>query len=116
MRNDLTNQRFGRLTVLGDVGKRAKNQKVLWHCLCDCGTITFVRGDHLKSGKVFSCGCLKPTAKSSTGVRGVYYRKNKNNYQVFINVNKKQKYLGSYKSLDEATKVRRQAEEDFWGK
>ncbi|XCY69963.1 hypothetical protein ABG808_07645 [Streptococcus iniae] len=51
-KNDLTGRRFERLTVLGDVGKRAKNGKVLWHCMCDCGKITFVRGDHLKTEKL----------------------------------------------------------------
>lgn len=195
-KNDLTNQRFGRLTVLGDVGKRTANGKVLWHCLCDCGTITFVRGDHLKNGKIQSCGCLnddkkrsrfkdlagietenfkiidraysenqrvcwncickhcgnhviynsneiernrgcgcrqnrsskermdeirdpeslkttKPTTRSTTGVRGVYYRKNRGVYQAFINVDKKQVYLGSSKNFDKAVKMRRDAEREY---
>lgn len=193
---DLTGNVFGRLTVLGDVGKRTKNGKVLWHCLCECGTVTFVRTDHLKNGSITSCGCLndekkherfkdltgtetgnfkiidraysknsriywncickhcgnhvelqsnqidrysscgckhnrstkermaeirdpeslkstRPTAKSTTGVRGVYFNKQKNRYQVFINVDKKSKYLGSYTSLEEATKIRREAEEEY---
>lgn len=195
-KDDLTNQRFGRLTVLGDVGKRTSRGRVLWHCLCECGRVTFVQGDHLKNGRVRSCGCLndekrherfkdltntetenfkvidraysknqrvywncickhcgnhielqsnqierysscgckhnrstkermaeisdpeslktnKPTAKSTTGVRGVYFNKQKKRYQVFINVDKKQKYLGSYASLEEATKIRREAEEEY---
>ena len=196
MKLDLTGNTYGRLTVLGDVGKRTKNGKVLWHCLCECGRVTFVRGDHLKNGEIRSCGCLneeknhkrfkdlsntetdnfkvidraysknkrvywncickhcgnhielqsnqierysscgckhnrstkermaeisdpeslktnKPTAKSTTGVRGVYFNKRKKRYQVFINVDKKPKYLGSYASLEEATKIRREAEEEF---
>ena len=52
----------------------------------------------------------KPTARSSTGVRGVYFNKRKNRYQVFINADKKTKYLGNYVSLEEATKIRREAE------
>ncbi len=197
-KNDLTGRRFERLTVLGDVGKRTKNGKVLWHCLCDCGKITFVRGDHLKNGKVKSCGCLnddlkrkrykdltgyendnfkvivkkesenqrvdwlceckhcgnythlnsneievtkscgclqgaskefmdtirdteslkstKPTAKSTTGVRGVYYNKKRDNYQAFINVDKKTKFLGSSKSFSKAVALRKSAEQEFWGK
>ena len=58
MKLDLTGNTYGRLTVLGDVGKRTKNGKVLWHCLCECGRVTFVRGDHLKNGEIRSCGCL----------------------------------------------------------
>ena len=195
-KDDLTNRRFGRLTVLGDVGKRTSRGRVLWHCLCECGRVTFVRGDHLKNEEIRSCGCLneeknhkrfkdltntetdnfkvidraysknqrvywncickhcgnhielqsnqierysscgckhnrstkermaeirdpeslkttKPTAKSTTGVRGVYFNKRKKRYQVFINADKKTKYLGSYDSLEEATKIRREAEEEY---
>lgn len=196
MVKDITNQHFGRLTVLGDVGKRTKNGKVLWHCLCECGTATFVRTDHLRNSSVVSCGCLneekkherfkdltntetdnfkvidkaysknqrvywncvckhcgnhielqsnqierysscgckqnrstkermaeirdpkslrtnKPTAKSTTGVRGVYYNKRKKRYVAYINVDKKTKYLGSSVYLEEATKMRREAENEY---
>lgn len=196
VKDDLTSQFFGRLTVLGDVGKRTKNGKVLWHCLCECGTVTFVRTDHLKNGSITSCGCLneekkrerfkdltgsetdnfqvidraysknqrvywncvckhcgnhielqsnqierysscgckynhstkermaeisdpkslrtnKPTTKSSTGARGVYYNKRKKRYVAYINVDNKSKYLGSSVYLEEATKIRREAEIEF---
>lgn len=196
MKLDLTGNTYGRLTVLGDVGKRTKNGKVLWHCLCECGRVTFVRGDHLKNGKVSSCGCLdtekkherfkdltstetdnfkvidraysqkgrvywncickhcgnhielqsnqidrysscgckrnrstkermaeirdpeslkstKPTAKSTTGVRGVYYNKRKKRYVAYINVDKKSKYLGSSVDLKEAAEIRRKAEIEY---
>ena len=196
VKDDLTNQHFGRLTVLGDVGKRTKNSKVLWHCLCECGTVTFVRTDHLKDGSVVSCGCLndekkqerfkdlsgsetdnfkvidraysknqrvywncickhcgnhielqsnqiarylscgckhnrstkermaeisdpeslkttKPTVKSTTGVRGVYYNKRKKRYVAYINVDKKSKYLGSSVDLKEAAEIRRKAEIEY---
>lgn len=196
MKLDLTGNKYGRLTVLGDDGTRAKSGKVLWHCLCECGNTTYVRADHLKNGSVSSCGCLnknkkherfkdlagsetdsfqivdraysknqrvywncickhcgnhielqsnqiernsscgckqnrstkermaeisdpeslktnKVTAKSSTGVRGVYFNKRKKRYQVFINVDKKPKYLGSYVSLEEAAKIRREAEIEY---
>lgn len=196
VKDDLTSQFFGRLTVLGDVGKRTKNGKVLWHCLCECGTVTFVRTDHLKNGSITSCGCLneekkrerfkdltgsetdnfqvidraysknqrvywncvckhcgnhielqsnqiarylscgckhnrstkermaeisdpeslktnKPTARSTTGVRGVYFNKRKKKYQIFINVDKKTTYLGSSVDLNDAAAIRRNAEIDY---
>ena len=195
-KDDLINQHFGRLTVLGDVGKRTGLGRVLWHCLCECGTVTFVRGDHLKNGSITSCGCLneekkqerykdltdtetdnfkivdraysknqrvywncickhcgnhielqsnqiernsscgckqkrstkermaeisdpeslranKPTAKSTTGVRGVYYNKRKKRYVAYINVDKKSKYLGSSVDLKEAAAIRRKAEIEY---
>ena len=195
---DLTGKRYGRLTVLGDVKKRGADGRILWHCLCDCGTISFVRGDHLKNGSVLSCGCLndenrhskfkdlsgvendhfkviershsenqrvlwlcsckhcgkkitlnsnqitqytscgckrgaskaymdsirdpeslkstRATAKSSTGVRGVYYNKKKDSYQSFINVNKQTVYLGTSKSFEKAVALRKNAEKEYWGK
>ena len=196
MKLDLTGNKYGRLTVLGDVGKRTKSGKVLWHCLCECGRVTFVRADHLKNGSAVSCGCLndekkherfkdltntetdnfkiidraysknqrvywncickhcrnhielqsnqierysscgckhnrstkermaeisdpeslktnKPTAKSTTGVRGVYYNKRKKRYVAYINVDKKSKYLGSSIDLKEAADIRRKAEIEY---
>ena len=35
-----------------------KNGIVKWKCLCDCGNITYVPINHLKSGATKSCGCL----------------------------------------------------------
>ena len=55
----------------------------------------------------------KPTAKSSTGVRGVYFSKSKGRYIACINVDKKQKYLGSSKDFNEVVKLRRDAEKEF---
>lgn len=52
----LTGQWFGRLMPF----RRAAwdhNRRLIWDCLCECGNIHRVRGDHLRSGKVRSCGC-----------------------------------------------------------
>ena len=55
---DLTNQKFGRLTVLKrDFSKN--NERVWWQCRCDCGNICVIRGDQLRRGVAQSCGCLK---------------------------------------------------------
>lgn len=58
LRDDLTNQRYGHLTVLGISGKTPRGQSI-WGCLCDCGNHKDVRGYHLKGEKIRSCGCLK---------------------------------------------------------
>lgn len=50
--NDITGMRFGRLTALKYLG----NSK--WQCKCDCGNITTVPYNALKSGNTKSCGCL----------------------------------------------------------
>lgn len=45
-------KKFGKLTVLGP---DSKPRYLL--CLCECGTKKSVRNDHLKAGKIISCGC-----------------------------------------------------------
>ena len=51
-------QKFGRLTVLEELPERNKHGLIVYKCLCDCGNYKNVRGTHLRSGAVKSCGCL----------------------------------------------------------
>ena len=53
---DLTGQKFGRLTVL----YRAESRKgcTYWHCRCECGVEKDVPAGALKKGSTRSCGCL----------------------------------------------------------
>jgi hypothetical protein len=65
---DLTGQKFGRLTVIGRDMKRDEEEwktgqrrgNVHWLCQCDCGNekLSSVVGWQLKSGHTQSCGCL----------------------------------------------------------
>jgi hypothetical protein len=45
---DLTNQRFGKLTVIKPAPKR-EDRYTRWICRCDCGNIAEVRTDYLTS-------------------------------------------------------------------
>lgn len=54
---DLTGQKFNRLKVVKDSGKR-QQRGVVWECLCDCGNKTEVATKYLKNGNIKSCGCL----------------------------------------------------------
>lgn len=113
----------------------SKNQRVWWNCICrHCGNELILSNNDINH--YTSCGCLrgaskefmdsirdpeslkstKPTAKSTTGVRGVYFNKRKGSYQAFINVDKKPKYLGSSKDFRKAAALRKNAEKEFWGK
>jgi len=60
VRKDLTGLKFGKLTVIKQAedyilpkGKHLAN----WFCICECGKEKNVLGNHLKTGKVNSCGC-----------------------------------------------------------
>lgn len=110
----------------------SKNQRVWWNCICKhCGRSVVLNNNLI--GHQVSCGCLRgaskdymdsirdpeslkttrPTAKSTTGVRGVYFNKRKGSYQAFINVDKKPKYLGTSKSFEKAVALRKAAEEEY---
>ena len=54
---DLSGKKFGRLTVIKEIG--FINNRVRWECLCDCGNVCQTTTHDLKSGKKKSCGCLK---------------------------------------------------------
>lgn len=55
-KSNLLGQKFGRLTANKCLSSD-KHQKVLWHCVCDCGNERTVRSSDLTSGKQVSCGC-----------------------------------------------------------
>lgn len=70
-REDLTGQRFGRLTVIEPAPTRyivhykqdgtppKMRGYTMWKCRCDCGAERIVYSNNLKAGAVKSCGCLR---------------------------------------------------------
>lgn len=57
---DLTNLKFGMLTVLYRQPNRmvGNNSRIVWRCKCDCGNETDVLSLLLTHGQTKSCGCL----------------------------------------------------------
>jgi hypothetical protein len=53
-RKDITNQQFGKLTVLEYVG--ASREGARWKTVCICGRLVFTTGRALRSGHSRSCG------------------------------------------------------------
>jgi hypothetical protein len=53
LKKELLGKQFGRLTV---VESKTKDR---WLCRCCCGKEKIVRGNHLRSGRIVSCGCRK---------------------------------------------------------
>ena len=72
---DLTGQKFGRLTVVKQ-GDTARNGDIRWWCQCDCGNVelVLVRTYHLNSGHTKSCGCLRNEAIKQPGRNKKYNR------------------------------------------
>ena len=64
---DLTNRRFGRLTV-EKPGNRDKWRGRYWYCKCDCGNLIKIQRSSLIQGKTTSCGCYckEQTSKAVT--------------------------------------------------
>ena len=58
VKQDLTGQRFGFLTVTGQTEPDEKGRR-RWICLCDCGKETAVLPSNLKRSPNVSCGCKK---------------------------------------------------------
>lgn len=60
---DISGQRFGRLTAIKYAGK-SKGKQTLWECRCDCGKTVVVHQQNLKSGHTSSCGCYNSEVAS----------------------------------------------------
>jgi pentatricopeptide repeat protein len=52
---DISNEIFGRLTVLKPTKERG-DRNIIWECSCNCGKITFVTYKNLIKGRTKSCG------------------------------------------------------------
>ena len=97
--HDLTNSKFGRLTVIKYLGQKLntpRKGKQIWLCKCDCGNYIKAVGDELIRGHTTSCGCklkerciknsekLKKKQKIKThGACGLDWYKN--NYKNMLN-------------------------------
>lgn len=56
---DLTGEKFGKLTVIGRAEKIGNHRSVIWECRCECGAKTKVRAFALRNGSITSCGCVR---------------------------------------------------------
>lgn len=66
---DITGQKFGRLTVL-ELSTNMSSHMRRWICECECGNIVERIGSRLKSGMSTSCGCWKNEKNSTHGMSG----------------------------------------------
>lgn len=59
MKNDLTNKKFGKLTVIKFLRYDNKKESNFWLCTCECGNQVERSTKSLKESKNPSCGCYK---------------------------------------------------------
>lgn len=65
---DLTNRRFGRLTVTKRHPENNKNNRIVWECICDCGNECLVSGANIgRSTK--SCGCFAQENRVTSNIK-----------------------------------------------
>lgn len=57
---NLAGRQFGRLTAIAIDPAKRNSGKVYWACRCFCGGRTSASANNLKTGKVRSCGCVRP--------------------------------------------------------
>lgn len=142
---NLVGQKFGSLTVIkrsDKRGSRGLRTVPLWECACDCGTITYKATDVLKNKRVSACSeCAhnyavkkmhegagfvggtqvtrltsQKTSKNNTsGARGVYYVEKTNKWRARIKFRGKLINLGTFSTIEDATKARRRAEDKYFG-
>lgn len=57
----------------------------------------------------------KLSKSNTSGITGVSWSKSKNKWEAYITINKKRKNLGRYENIDDAIRVRKEAEEKYFG-
>lgn len=101
---------YGHLTIK----KRLK--RGLYEAECSCGNIIQVNTYEILHGDRTSCGCgnlpyrRKTRKDNQTGVRGVSINHRTGRFIAYIRIQGKNRYLGSYSTIHEATAVRKDAE------
>lgn len=66
--NDITGEKFNRLTAIECVGTNKQREK-MWKCQCECGNFSVVRYSALKYGLTKSCGCLQRERASEANTK-----------------------------------------------
>ncbi len=138
---DLKGRTFGHLTVIKDDGTRS-SRAIAWLCRCDCGKLTHVRTQALKSGAITSCGHVQRaklpelqekrresspegtrldqlgdtlSRNSATGYRNISatHRYGRLQYRVSV-VYQRHQHGGLCDTLEEAIDLREQLRRQWW--
>ena len=128
---------FGKLKVIKRVDGKIKDIPY-FECKCECGNTSIVYASHLTKGRTKSCGCVqkevlksgvhlgrvdgtalstmnnKISKSNTSGIKGVYFKKDSGKWCAQICLRKKQYYLGVFDSKTAAADARRAAEKQYF--
>lgn len=90
--------RFSRLTIINEAGR--KNERRYFLCKCSCGEVVIVNVSQLLLGKTKSCGCLR--VESNYKIRATHGMSRTLSYN--INSEKYPRYGGSSIRVDDSWK------------
>ena len=141
---NLAGRRFGTLTAIRRVKIHLPGDKeavLRWECRCDCGDFVYRESYQLKTPHYHACdSCLSvkraialienagyangtqipklmhenQTSNNRTGIRGVYYYPEKDKYRASITFKGKWMHLGWFRTLEDAARERRNAEQEYF--
>lgn len=137
-KKELIGKKYGKLTIK-DVYRERRNGKAHYRliCKCDCGNETrpYLSSVVGSNAETVSCGCyqgesgtkvldsylydgtrvtnLKAKARNKLGVKGVRLTKS-GTYEAAISFKGERRYLGTYKTLEEAASARKEAEKELF--
>ena len=77
-RKEMSGLRFGQLTVIEY--SETRNGQAYWLCKCDCGNKIVARANHLRTGNIKSCGCLRGKVNANRSKHGLSYSRIYNTY------------------------------------
>lgn len=83
---DYINKRFGNVTIIDCYWLKEKRHRLYVDYKCDCGKIKSSTIDHLKDGKIKSCGCLKHENTIKRNIKHNLYKENKRIFDVWNNM------------------------------
>ena len=143
-KENLTGHRFGKLEVIrrsDKRGSRGARTVPLWECLCECGNICYKATDTLTNSEISMCNdCVgkyarakmrkkagyvdgtqisritsdKLASNNTSGCRGVCFDKRSGKYRVRLTFKGKLMNFGTYANFDDAVKVRKAAEQEYY--
>ena len=84
--NEYINKRYGNVTITDCYWIKEKRYRLYVDYKCDCGNVKSCTLDHLKSGRIKSCGCLKNITMVKRNTKHNLYKEHKRIFDVWNNM------------------------------